>query len=196
MAGYYGNEKATAESLRDGWLYTGDLGRLDEDGNLYIVGRSKELIVDHNGKNVYPDELEELYANEDLIEELAVIGLPDGVSEQVAVVVVPKRDSNEADVEKKIEAHVQEVSAKLPLYKRVKTLELTDDELPRTATRKVKTTRARRVASGKTATRRAGRDGVPRPTRTGFWTSWHGSRRNLAMRCTSTRASTSSASIA
>jgi len=138
MAGYYGNEKATAETLRDGWLYTGDLGRLDEDGNLYIVGRSKELIVDRNGKNVYPDELEELYANEDLIKELAVVGLPDGVGEQVAAIVVPNRDSNEEGLEKKIEAHVHEVSAKLPLYKRVKTLELTDDELPRTATRKVK----------------------------------------------------------
>ena len=140
MAGYYGNEKATAETLRDGWLYTGDLGRLDEEGNLYIVGRSKELIVDRNGKNIYPDELEELYANADLIKELAVIGFPldDGVSEQVAAVVVPKRDSNQADLEKQIEAHVQEVSAKLPLYKRVKTIEIRDDELPRTATRKVK----------------------------------------------------------
>ncbi|HJS75043.1 MAG TPA: AMP-binding protein, partial [Vicinamibacteria bacterium] len=62
MAGYFQNEKATEESLRDGWLYTGDLGRLDEDGNLYLVGRSKEIIVDSNGKNVYPDEIEELYA--------------------------------------------------------------------------------------------------------------------------------------
>lgn len=138
MAGYYGNEKATAEALRDGWLYTGDIGRLDEDGNLYIVGRSKELIVDRNGKNIYPDALEELYANERLIKELAVIGLPDGVSEQVAAVVVPNRDANEEDLEKKIEAHIHEVSAKLPLYKRVKTLEITDVELPRTATRKVK----------------------------------------------------------
>ena len=138
MAGYYGNEKATAEALRDGWLFTGDIGRLDEDGNLYIVGRSKELIVARNGKNIYPDDLEELYANEHLIKELAVIGLPDGVSEQVAAVVVPNRDANEEDLEKKIEAHVHDVSAKLPLYKRVKTLEITDVELPRTATRKVK----------------------------------------------------------
>lgn len=141
MAGYYGNEKATAEALRDGWLYTGDIGRLDEDGNLYIVGRSKELIVDRNGKNIYPDDLEGLYANEHLIKELAVIGLPDGpgiTAEQVAAVVVPNRDANEEDLEKKIEAHIHEVSAKLPLYKRVKTLEITDVELPRTATRKVK----------------------------------------------------------
>jgi long-chain acyl-CoA synthetase len=138
MAGYYGNEKATAETLREGWLFTGDLGRLDEKGNLYIVGRSKELIVDRNGKNVYPDELEELYANEDLIKELSVVGLPDGAGEQVAAVLVPNRDSKHEDLEERIDNHLRDVSAKLPLYKRVKTFELRDEELPRTATRKVK----------------------------------------------------------
>lgn len=138
MAGYYGNEKATTETLREGWLYTGDLGRLDEKGNLYIVGRSKELIVDRNGKNVYPDELEELYANEDLIKELSVVGLPDGVGEQVAAVLVPNRDSQRDNLDEQIEEHVREVSSKLPLYKRVKTFELREEELPRTATRKVK----------------------------------------------------------
>ena len=134
MAGYYGNDKATSETLRDGWLHTGDLGRLDDEGNLYIVGRAKELIVDRNGKNVYPDELEELYANEDLVKELAVVGLPDGTGEQVAAVVVPKEPGDD----KKIEAHFHRISSSLPLYKRVKTLEIRDEELPRTATRKVK----------------------------------------------------------
>jgi long-subunit acyl-CoA synthetase (AMP-forming) len=57
MVGYYGNEEATRQTLVDRWLYTGDLGRLDDEGNLYLVGRSKEIIVDTNGKNVYPDEL-------------------------------------------------------------------------------------------------------------------------------------------
>jgi len=61
MAGYYGNEEATRAVLSDGWLHTGDLGRIDEEGNLFIVGRLKEVIVDSNGKNVYPDELELLY---------------------------------------------------------------------------------------------------------------------------------------
>jgi len=128
MAGYFGNEEATAEALRDGWLFTGDLGRLDEEGNLYIVGRSKEIIVDSNGKNVYPDE----------IEELAVIGLPDGAGERVAAVVVPKEDIAADEAQRRIDAHMHEVSAKLPLYKRVKTYEIREEELPRTATRKVK----------------------------------------------------------
>jgi long-chain acyl-CoA synthetase len=136
MAGYFQNEKATEDALRDGWLYTGDLGRLDEDGNLYIVGRSKEIIVDSNGKNVYPDEIEELYAAPGMIKELAVVGLPDGAGERVAAVVVPEKDLESA--ESRIDEHMHEVSAKLPLYKRVKTFEIRDEELPRTPTRKVK----------------------------------------------------------
>jgi long-chain acyl-CoA synthetase len=138
MAGYFGNEGATEEALRDGWLFTGDLGRLDKEGNLYIVGRSKEIIVDSNGKNVYPDEIEELYAAPDLIKELAVIGLPDGAGERVAAVVVPLKDLTPDEAQNRIDAHMHEVSAKLPLYKRVKAYEIREEELPRTATRKVK----------------------------------------------------------
>jgi long-chain acyl-CoA synthetase len=137
MAGYYGNEKATEEALRDGWLHTGDLGRIDDEGNLYIVGRSKEIIVDSNGKNVYPEEIEELYAAPELIEEIAVVGLPDGAGEKVAAVVVPKKDAA-SDAGARIEEHFHEVSSRLPLYKRIKTYEVRDQELPRTATRKVK----------------------------------------------------------
>ncbi len=138
MAGYFENERATEEALRDGWLFTGDLGRLDEEGNLYIVGRSKEIIVDSNGKNVYPDEVEELYAAPDLIKELAVVGLPDGAGERVAAVVVPEEKLSDEEAQSQIDKHMHEVGAKLPLYKRVKTHEVRREKLPRTATRKVK----------------------------------------------------------
>jgi len=138
MAGYFGNEGATEEALRDGWLFTGDLGRLDEEGNLYIVGRSKEIIVDSNGKNVYPDEIEELYAAPEVIQELAVIGLPEGAGERVAAVVVPQKDLAADEAQNRIDAHMHEVSAKLPLYKRIKVYEIREEELPRTPTRKVK----------------------------------------------------------
>src|SRR5918999_458967 len=89
MLGYFGNEEATREALVDRWLYTGDLGRVDDDGNLYLVGRSKDIIVDSNGKNVYPDEVEEYYRDTPLVEELCVVGLPDGAGEKVACMVVP-----------------------------------------------------------------------------------------------------------
>ncbi len=136
MAGYYGNEEATAEALRGGWLYTGDLGRLDEAGHLFLVGRRKDVIVDSGGKNIYPDEVEEIYAAPELIGELAVVGLPDGMAEQVAAVVVPKEQT--AEGRQRVENHFRSVSSRLPLHKRVKTVEFRDEALPRTATRKVK----------------------------------------------------------
>jgi long-chain acyl-CoA synthetase len=142
MLGYFGNEEATREALVDRWLYTGDLGRLDDEGNLYLVGRSKEIIVDTNGKNVYPDEVEEVYQDSPYIKELSVIGLPDGLGEKVACIVVPDPEYDiafsRAELRMKIEEHFREVSAQLPYYKRVKVMHFTDEELPRTATRKVK----------------------------------------------------------
>jgi long-chain acyl-CoA synthetase len=142
MLGYFGNEEATREALVDRWLYTGDLGRLDDDGNLYLVGRSKDIIVDTNGKNVYPDEVEEVYQESPYIKELSVFGLPDGIGEKVACIVVPDNEYDialsRAGTRAKIEEHFRDVSAKLPYYKRVKVLHFTDEELPRTATRKVK----------------------------------------------------------
>jgi long-chain acyl-CoA synthetase len=142
MVGYYENEAATRAALVDRWLHTGDLGRLDEEGNLYLVGRSKEIIVDTNGKNVYPDEIEETYGNSPFIKELSVVGLPDGIGEKVASLVVPNYDHDisltRAEVRRKVEEHFREVSSALPFYKRVKLLHFWDTALPRTATRKVK----------------------------------------------------------
>src|SRR5436853_3779643 len=142
MLGYFGNEEATREALIDRWLYTGDLGRLDDEGNLYLVGRSKDIIVDTNGKNVYPDEVEEVYQESPYIKEISVIGLPDGIGEKVACLVVPDYEYDIAlsrtEVIQKIDEHFREVSSKLPYSQRVKVLHFTDEELPRTATRKVK----------------------------------------------------------
>jgi long-chain acyl-CoA synthetase len=142
MLGYYLNEDATKSTIVDRWLYTGDLGRIDSEGNLYLVGRSKDIIVDTNGKNVYPDEIEEHYSNSPFIKELSVVGLPDGIGEKVACMVVPDYDYDltlsSAEIREKIEEHFRELSSSLPFFKRVKVLHFTDEELPRTATRKVK----------------------------------------------------------
>ena len=143
MLGYYNNEEATEAVLQDRWLRTGDLGRIDEDGNLYIVGRSKDVIIDSNGKNIYPDEIEDLYGKSGYIKELSVVGLPDDDGgEKISSLVVPDYEHDiaftRAEVNKKIEEHFREIAAGIPFFKRVKVLHVTPFELPRTATRKVK----------------------------------------------------------
>ena len=143
MVGYYNNDKATDAVLTDRWLKTGDLGRLDEDGNLFIVGRSKDVIIDSNGKNIYPDEIEDHYSKSAYIKEMSVVGLPDDDGgEKIAALVVPDYEHDIAltrtEVNKQIETHFREVSAGLAFFKRVKVLHITPFELPRTATRKVK----------------------------------------------------------
>lgn len=140
MAGYWNDPEATAEALRDGWLFTGDLGRFDEDGNLVIVGRRKDVIVDAAGKNIHPDELEALYEKHPAIRELSIVGLPaEGGGERVACLVVPRNEGRDPEeVRKEIEAHFREVSLRLPVWKRVKVLHFTDASLPRTATQKVR----------------------------------------------------------
>ncbi|HJP95296.1 MAG TPA: AMP-binding protein, partial [Pyrinomonadaceae bacterium] len=161
MLGYYENEAATRQTLVDRWLYTGDLGRVDDDGNLYLVGRSKEIIVDTNGKNVYPDELEEVYQNSPYIKELSIVGLPDGIGEKVACLVVADDEYDislsRAELHRLVDEHFREVSASLPYYKRVKVLHFTDIELPRTATRKVKRREVVRLLESLEANEKSGR---------------------------------------
>jgi long-chain acyl-CoA synthetase len=129
----------TGEVLRDGWLHTGDLGRLDRNGNLVLVGRQKDVIIDADGKNVYPDELEDLYADPEIIKELSIVGLPDGAGEKVAMLLVPEpRDRPRDELWRRVDEHVRRVSAGLPFHKRVKLWHWTDGELQRTSTRKVK----------------------------------------------------------
>ncbi|HET9595656.1 MAG TPA: AMP-binding protein, partial [Anaeromyxobacteraceae bacterium] len=133
------DEALTSAVLRDGWLHTGDLGRLDAEGRLTLVGRKKDVIIDADGRNVHPDEIEDLYRDDDLAEELSVVGLADGRGEKVAMLVVPAwKGRDRAEVRGRLEAHVRKVSASLPFHKRVKVWHVTDMELPKTSTRKVK----------------------------------------------------------
>lgn len=163
MLGYYEDETSTRKTLVDRWLYTGDLGRVDDDGNLYLVGRSKEIIVDTNGKNVYPDELEELYSNSPYVKELSIVGLSDGPGEKVACLVVADDEYDislsRAALHRLVEEHFREVSASLPYYKRVKVLHFTDMELPRTATRKVKRREVVQIMEALEESQRSGRRG-------------------------------------
>lgn len=152
MQGYFRNPQATAEVLADGWYRTGDLGRLDRDGFLYVCGRVKNLIVTPNGKNVYPEEVENELLKSRFIAEAMVYGHRiDSVSEEVHAIIYPNQDAlddyertrrtgpmNEADVEGLIRAEVRQASKNLADYKRVKRFTIRDDEFPKTTTRKIK----------------------------------------------------------
>jgi long-chain acyl-CoA synthetase len=140
MAGYFGDRAATEETLVDGWLRTGDVGRLDDEGRLTLLGREKDVIIDASGKNVYPDELEDLYRAHPHIKELSIVGLPDEHGgEKVACLCVPDaKDRRREDVRAELEEHFRLISADLPFHRRVKVLRFWDGELARTSTRKVK----------------------------------------------------------
>ena len=190
MKGYWENEDATGAVLSDGWLHTGDLGRLDDDGNLYIVGRKKEMILGSSGENIYPDELEELYRDFDEIKELSVVGVPtEGGGETVGMLVVcdyefgKPADDDEADAKKNYQAsspsevravvreHIKSISAKLPLYKRVKIVHLVDHDLEKTSTRKIKRREVVTEIERLERAARVGRDGAPSVDSSGKETS-------------------------
>ena len=149
MLGYYENEEATKEVLKDGWFYTGDLGYLDENGCLAITGRSKNLIVLKNGKKVFPEELETLVNRLELVEECMVYGMPDekdrnDVKLSIKVVynkeIVKEKysDKTEEELYKIIWNEIKEINKTLPRYKYIKGMILTDEELIKTTTKKVK----------------------------------------------------------
>jgi long-chain acyl-CoA synthetase len=88
--GYYQMPEATAETFRDGWLFTGDIGYLDEDGYLFVVERKKDLII-RGGFNVYPKDVEEVLARHPAVQECAVVGVPDPLmGEEVCAYIVKK----------------------------------------------------------------------------------------------------------
>jgi long-chain acyl-CoA synthetase len=144
MRGYLGLDEETERALDDGWLRTGDLGRIDDSGRLEIVGRQKEVIVTSAGKNVYPDELEDIYGACPEVEELSIVGLPDGSgSERVACLVRPDVDADATDEEKaEAEARIRDwfrvEGTRMANQKRIRVLRFWYDDFPRTATRKIK----------------------------------------------------------
>jgi long-chain acyl-CoA synthetase len=141
MDGYDADPKATALVMRDGWLRTGDLGRIDAEGRVAVVGRSKDVIVDGAGNTVYPDEVEEIYAGSPDVAELAVAGVPLRDGKEVVGALVLVRDGvagGAAEARERVRAFFKEVSNGIPTAKRVKVLRFATRPLPRTATRKVK----------------------------------------------------------
>ena len=144
MSGYYRNEEATAAALADGWLRTGDLGRLLDNGHLQITGRAKDVIVLASGKNIYPDELEGHYGQSELIDEMCIVGLPDdsGRGERLHGVIVLDMDAARrrgyVNVREMVMWDLEGLGAKLPGPQRLTSMELRSEPLPRTPTRKIK----------------------------------------------------------
>lgn len=150
MKGYYRNPEKTAEVIKDGWLHTGDIGYMDKDGFLFISGRARNLIVLGAGKKVFPEEVEEVLGKSPFIKEICVVGkiASKGVRrgcEEVYAVVVPNLDNFEGKekedkelIKNKISSEINKLSADLAEYKRVTGFDIWFDELPKTATKKIR----------------------------------------------------------
>jgi long-chain acyl-CoA synthetase len=151
MQGYYKNSLATEEVLTDGWYHSGDLGRLSPDGFLTICGRVKNLIVTPNGKNVYPEEVENELLKSPFIAEVMVYGHTLGATEEVHAIIYPHQESLDehcriagtcpmsvSDVEALLRVEVQRCCKQLADYKRVRKFTIREDEFPKTTTRKIK----------------------------------------------------------
>ena len=150
MLGYYENEEETNKVLKDGWFYTGDLGYIDKDGFIFITGREKNMIVLKNGKKIFPEEIETLVNRIDLVSESMVFGMPDEKDKNdlklsVKIVydkeVVKEKYGNISQEEirdiiwNKIK---EEVNTTVPRYKHIMNMILSDKELIKTTTKKVK----------------------------------------------------------
>jgi len=149
MLGYSDDEESTRKTIDpDGWLHTGDLGKLDRHGHLVIVGRAKDVIVAANGENVYPDDVEARLGAIEHVAELAIVGIEDPRGgERVACVAVPADDDSVTAAERRerAKASLERALAKLPNRQRPQVVTLLDAALPRTTTRKVKRNEVRRL---------------------------------------------------
>lgn len=152
MIGYYKNEEASKESLKDGWFYTGDLGRIDKDGAYHLAGRLKNVIITKTGKNIFPEEIESYinrspYVLESMVEQFVKddsgeVGIKaqirpnlEAIKEKLKLEVSPIEDK---DVRNVISDVVAKMNKEMPMYKRVNTFIIRNDEFIKTTTHKIK----------------------------------------------------------
>lgn len=149
MKGYYKDQEATDAVIKDGWFHTGDLGYLDDNGYLYITGRSKNVIVTKNGKNIYPEEIETHLYNNRLVADCIIIGALDN-SEDVFVKakILPNLDAvkealqvavpTKEEIYELMKVTVADINEKLPSYKRIKDFIVREKDFEKTTTQKIK----------------------------------------------------------
>ncbi len=138
MIGYLDDPDNTNKALKDGWFYTGDMGRIDKDGYLFITGRKKNVIVLGNGKNVFPEEIEQLLYESNAISE-CIVSCPAGTKEQLhAKIVYDAKNMTEDEAREAVSKHIADVNSRLISYKRIKSYEITDKEMEKTTTLKIK----------------------------------------------------------
>ncbi len=146
MLGYYDDEEANKEAFQDGYLLTGDLAYIDKEGFIFITGRKKNVIVLKNGKNIYPEELEQLVNRISLVKESMVFGMPKEDDLVVSVKVQYDEEyiksaypnANEKEITKIIWDKIKEINKTLPTYKYIKNMIITKDEFIKTTTAKIK----------------------------------------------------------
>ncbi|MGI6580320.1 MAG: AMP-binding protein [Saccharofermentanales bacterium] len=148
MLGYYGDEELTAETLRDGWFYTGDYGYMTEDNFLIITGRKKNVIVTKNGKNIFPEELEALLNRNPEIAESVVSGV-EGRNGDLDIVVeifpdeeevqetLGKQSVTEEETYELINSLVKELNKDQPIYKKIKSVTLRDEPFVKNTSKKI-----------------------------------------------------------
>ena len=129
MLCYYKNEEATKEVLKDGWLYTGDMAKYDEDGFIYLVDRKKDVVIS-GGENLYPVQIEDFLRTNEKIKDVAVIGLPDPRLGEIAAAIIELKDDVTSS-----EEEINEFCKALPRYKRPR--KIIFDKVPRNPTGKI-----------------------------------------------------------
>lgn len=140
MLGYYKNEEATAETLRDGWYHTGDLGIMDEQGNIFIKGRSKNMLLGSNGQNIYPEEIEDLLNNLPLVNESIVIQK----GQKLYGLVYPdyeeahKLGMQDSDMESVMEQNRTDLNGMLPAYAQLSGIKIFHEEFEKTPKKSIK----------------------------------------------------------
>ena len=141
MLCYYKNPEATADTIKDGWLYTGDMARVDEDGFIFLVDRKKDVVIS-GGENLYPVQIEDHLRGFEKIKDVAVIGLPDARLGEIAVAIIEIKEDMECT-----EAEINEFCLSLPRYKRPKKIFF--DRVPRNPTGKIEKPALREKYCGK-----------------------------------------------